>query len=96
MSGFVTPRSELTPREPQTQTVMLTGCMDGIGVGLDTDNCVDMLTPGKPAAAVLQLGDKVTAWNGITIFDVAAGERHLLIKEVGATADSHTLVIRHA
>ena len=52
MAGFVTPRSELTPKP---QTVTLTGCMDGVGVGLDVDNCVDMLTPCKPAAAVLHL-----------------------------------------
>ena len=95
MAGFVTPRSELTPREPQPQTITLTGCMDGVGVGLDTDNCVDMLTPGKPAAAVLQLGDKVTTWNGIAMFDAAAGERRLL-KEVVTAAESHTLVIERA
>ena len=92
MAGFVTPRSELTPK-PQTFT--LTGCMDGVGVGLDVDNCVDMLTPGKPAAAVLQLGDKITEWNGVAMFDPATGERRLL-KEVVTTAESHTLVIERA
>ena len=95
MSGFVTPRSELAPRAPQPQTVTLTGCMDGVGIGLDGDNCVDMLTPGKPAAAVLQMGDRVTAWDGIELFDAAAGERRLL-KEVVTAADSHTLVIERA
>ena len=95
MAGFVTPRSELTPREPEPQTVTLTGCMDGVGVGLDADNCVDMLTPGKPAAAMLQLGDKITTWNGIAMFDAAAGERRLL-KEVVTAAESHTLVIERA
>lgn len=89
MAGFVTPRSELTPKP---QTVTLTGCMDGVGVGLDVDNCVDMLTPGKPAAAVLQLGDKITEWNGVAMFDPATGERRLL-KEVVTAAESHTLVI---
>ena len=95
MAGFVTPRSELTPLEPEPQTVTLTGCMDGVGVGLDADNCVDMLTPGKPAAAMLQLGDKITTWNGIAMFDAAAGERRLL-KEVVTAAESHTLVIERA
>ena len=92
MAGFVTPRSELTPKP---QTVTLTGCMDGVGVGLDVDNCVDMLTPGKPAAAVLQLGDKITEWNGVAMFDAATGERRLL-KEVVTAAESHTLVIERA
>ena len=62
--------------------------MDGVGVGLDVDNCVDMLTPGKPAAAVLQLGDKITEWNGVAMFDPATGERRLL-KEV-VTAEGET------
>ena len=53
---------------------------------------MDMLTPGKSAAAVLQLGDKITAWNGIAMFDAAAGERRIL-KEVVTAAESHTLVI---
>ena len=50
---------------------------------------MDMLTPGKSAAAVLQLGDKITAWNGIAMFDAAAGERRLL-KEVVTAAVAHS------
>ena len=95
MSGFVAPRSELTPqtpRGPQTVSVTLTGCTDGVGVGLNEDNVVDMLTPGKPAAAVLQLGDKVVSWNGQLMFDEAAGERRML-KDVVVAAESHELVI---
>ena len=77
--------------EEQTVSVTLTGCSDGVGVGLDTQNRVDMLTPGKPGAASLQMGDKIITWNGIQLID-ETGQRRLL-KDVVTPADSHELVV---
>jgi len=78
----------------ETLTVTLTGCSAGIGLGLDTDNRVDLLRPGLPAAKVLQLGDKVVQWNGNDMVD-SAGQRRLL-KEVVVPADTHELVVERA
>ena len=72
-------------------TFTLTGCSAGIGLGLDAENRIDMLAPGKPASASLQMGDKVISWNGIDMVD-SAGERKML-KDVVVPADSHELVI---
>ena len=72
-------------------TIMLVGCSSGVGVGLDDKNCVDMLTPDKPAESELKLGDRVLLWNGIEMIDFT-GERRLL-KDVVVSADTHTLVI---
>ena len=77
--------------EEQTVSVSLTGCSDGIGVGLDTQNRVDMLTPDKPGAASLQLGDKIITWNGVQLMD-ETGQRRLL-KDVVTLADSHELQV---
>jgi len=77
--------------EEQTVSVTLIDCSDGVGVGLDTQNRVDMLTPGKPGAASLQLGDKIVTWNGVQLMD-ETGQRRLL-KDVVTPADSHELVV---
>ena len=81
--------------DAQTLTITLTGCGDGIGLGLDTDNRVDLLRPGLPAAKALQLGDKVMQWNGNEMVDASTGERRLL-KDVVVRADSHELVVERA
>ena len=73
-------------------TVKLVGCSSGVGVGLDGNNCVDMVRPDSPAeSSELELGDRVLLWNGIEMVDFT-GERRLL-KDVVVPADSHTLVI---
>ena len=72
-------------------TVTLAGCVNGVGVGLDENNCVDMLTPGKPAEAVLKMGDRVLLWNGIEMVDSFGARR--LLKDVVVRAEAHTLVI---
>jgi len=63
--------------DAQTLTITLTGCSDGIGVGLDDNNCVDLLRPGLPAAKALQLGDKIMQWNGNKMVD-KAGEWRMI------------------
>lgn len=77
--------------DAQTLTITLTGCSDGIGVGLNDDNCVDLLRPGLPAAKALQLGDKIMQWNGNKMVD-EDGERRML-KDVVVSADSHELLV---
>ena len=72
-------------------TVTLAGCVNGVGVGLDENNCVDMLTPGKPAEAVMKMGDRVLLWNGIEMVDSSGARR--LLKDVVVRAEAHTLVI---
>ena len=74
-------------------TVTLTGCTDGVGVGLDAANRVDMLVPDKPAVGVLQMGDRIVAWNGIEMFD---GANRRLLKDVVVPAETHELVIERA
>ena len=80
----------LAPTE--SLTVTLTGCKGGVGVGLDTLNYVDMLTPGLPAEAALRLGDKVTHWNGSPLWNDG---KQVKLKNVVAMplADSHTLLV---
>ena len=72
-------------------TVTLVGCSNGVGVGLDETNRIDMLKPDSPAEAELMMGDRVLQWNGIEMTDFT-GERRLL-KDVVVPADSHTLVV---
>ena len=45
---------------------MLTGCLGGVGLGLDDQNRVTMLRPGGPAAASgqLALGDRILSADG--------------------------------
>jgi hypothetical protein len=76
---------------PQQQiTVTLTGCGSGVGVGLDKLNYVDMLTPGKPAEKGLTLGDKITHWNGNSLWVDGA---QVKLKEVYTAAETHTLSV---
>ena len=78
----------------QNLTLMLTGCSNGVGVGLDEDNKVGMLRPGMPASKVLLVGDKVISWNDLPMVEVSGGrvvQRKL--KDVVTPADEHTLVV---
>ena len=75
----------------QNLTLTLTGCSNGVGVGLDEDNKVDMLRPGMPASKVLLVGDKVISWNDLPMVEVSGGrvvQRKL--KDVVTPADSST------
>jgi len=82
--------SMLAPTE--RLTVTLTGCTGGVGVGLDTLNYVDMLTPGLPAEKALRMGDKITHWNGDAL--MVDGNQVKLKNVVSLPlADSHTLLI---
>ena len=79
-----------------TLTVTLVGCTNGVGVGLDPSNLVDMLREGSPAAASeLQRGDKVLQWNGIAMVDPDSGQQRKL-KDVVVPSDVHTLVVERA
>jgi hypothetical protein len=91
--------STLTRRIPpihmaatMTLTVTLVGCANGVGVGLDPSNVVDMLREGSPAERELQRGDKVLQWNGIAMVDPDSGQPRKL-KDVVVPSDVHTLVV---
>eukprot|EP00316_Scyphosphaera_apsteinii_P013028 CAMPEP_0119311942 /NCGR_PEP_ID=MMETSP1333-20130426/24505_1 /TAXON_ID=418940 /ORGANISM="Scyphosphaera apsteinii, Strain RCC1455" /LENGTH=213 /DNA_ID=CAMNT_0007316457 /DNA_START=204 /DNA_END=845 /DNA_ORIENTATION=+ len=71
------------------------GCDGGCGVGLDSDNRVNLLKPGSPAAKVLLMGDKVTHWNNIEMVEERDGQmQQRLLKDVVTPAYSHTLVVQ--
>ena len=77
-------------------TVTLTGCSNGIGVGLDPQNRVDLLRPGTPAEKQLKIGDMVTHWNGMELFRMENG-RKVQVKLIEVAPDplqdSYTLSI---
>ena len=79
-----------------TLTIALVGCINGVGVGLDASNLVNMLAEGSPAAASeLRMGDKVILWNGVAMVDPVCGRQRKL-KEVVVRSDTHTLVVERA
>ena len=87
----------LTGDANQTLTVELVGCRDGVGVGLDGDNIVDLLKPGLPAEKWLKLGDRVIKWNGQPMSIIEDGQwRQRLLKEVVKPADAHVVVVERA
>ncbi len=73
-------------------TLTLTDCINsGIGLGLDRANRVDLLTAGKAAEKVLQMGDHVISWNGTPLFDPDGNQRKLAT--VVTSAETHTVVV---
>jgi hypothetical protein len=91
-------RSVHMQAQPATNsmTVTLTGCSNGIGVGLDPQNRVDLLRPGTPAEKQLKIGDIVTHWNGMELFRMENG-RKVQVKLIEVAPDplqdSYTLSI---
>ena len=71
------------------------GCAEGVGVGLDASNRVDMLISSMPAAKVLQIGDRIVTWNGVVMID-AEGQTRPLKDVVTGAADSHVLFVERA
>ena len=85
-----------TTAPAMTFTITLFGCINGVGVGLDASNLVNMLAKGSPAAASeLRMGDKVVLWNGVAMVDPVCGRQRKL-KEVVVRSDVHTLVVERA
>ena len=69
----------------------------GIGVGLDADNCVDLLRPGLPAEKAFKMGDKVLTWNGEALVEAKEGRMiQRKLKDVVVPVDEHTVVIERA
>ena len=60
--------------------------------GLDTLNYVDMLKPDMPAVKALNLGDRITHWNGDALWVDGA---QIKLKDVISMplADKHTLSV---
>ncbi|KAL1518697.1 hypothetical protein AB1Y20_002984 [Prymnesium parvum] len=82
------------PDGVETLTLTLRDCSAGVGVGLDGENRVDMLTPGSPAAAAFQMGDQVTHWNGVRMVEMKDGRmRPRKLRDVVRPAPSHTVVV---
>lgn len=90
--------AELSAAKTETLTLKLTGCSSGIGVGVDKENVVDMLVPGKAAARQLQVGDKILEWNGRALFERRAGrmEQRKLIDVVKPGAETQTVKVQRA
>ena len=85
-------------QEPEVDEIALTltGCSNGIGVGLDENNKVDMIKDGTPAAKFFKKGDKVMTWNGAEMTQVVGGriERRPLKDVVEAGLDKHTVTVK--
>ena len=70
----------------ETLTITIAGCKNGIGVGLDPMNVVDLLRPGMPAEKQLKIGDVVTHWDGAPLFKVEGG-RQIQVKLIEVAPD---------
>ena len=84
----------LTPnniKATEVLTVKLTGCGSGVGVGLNKQNIVDMLVPGKPASKQLQIGDRVLEFDGQSMVKrrPGGGMEQRLLKEVVQPGETH-------
>ena len=91
-SGSVIGRIDVQTTE--RLTLSLRDCRaKGIGVGLDPQNVVDMLTPGKSAGDALQMGDNIVLWNGIPLLDPATGDQIKIAAVVDGSLDEHTVVV---
>jgi hypothetical protein len=79
----------------ETVTVTLgPGCTKkGVGVGLNPQNVIDMLVPGKSAADKLQYGDRVILWNNNALNDPNTGVQKKLGSIVSTSLDTHTVVV---
>ena len=83
----------------QKLEVTLTGCENGIGVGLNPENRVDLLRPGTPAAAQLRIGDHVTHWDGQPLMKVVGGRMEqvkLITVAPDPLVNSYTLTVERS
>lgn len=65
----------------------------GVGLGLDPHNVIDMLVPGKTAADMLQIGDRIIQWNGRSLTDLRTGLPKKLASVVDSNLDTHAVVV---
>ena len=81
-------------QETERLTLSLSDCLaKGVGVGLDPQNVVDMLVPGKTASEMLRIGDTVVLWNGISLTDPGTGKQRKLSSVVDGSLDTHSVVV---
>ena len=91
-SGSVIGRIDVQTTE--RLTLSLRDCRaKGIGIGLDPQNVIDMLVPGKSASVSLQMGDEIISWNEIPLLDPATGEQIKIAAVVDGTLDEHAVVV---
>jgi hypothetical protein len=70
------------------------GCTTkGVGVGLNPQNVIDMIVPGKAAADMLQYGDRVILWNDHALTNPSTGVQEKLGSVVDSSLDTHTVVV---
>jgi len=78
----------------ETLTFELTGCGSGVGVGLDKNNVVDMLVPGKPASRWLRMGDRVVEFDGQVMVEQRGGRmEQRKLRDVVKPSDTHTVKV---
>ena len=65
----------------------------GVGIGLNPQNVIDMLVPGKAAADMLRIGDRVIQWNGNALTDPNTGVQKKLGSVVDGRLDTHIVVV---
>lgn len=89
-------RYVMQAEETETLTLTLKGCLDnGVGLGLDEKNRIDLLKPDSAASKVCAMGDEVLTWNGEALLEVVAGRmEQKKLKDVVQRQDSHTIVVR--
>ena len=77
-------------------TLKLTDCLaNGIGIGLDTKNCIDMIKPGGAGSKKFVMGDEVVLWNGQELYEVAGGRKvQRKLVDVVEQQDVHTVVVK--
>ena len=89
-------RAHLCMQMTETVTKQLVNCIeDGVGIGLDKTNRIDMLRPGGGAdLAGLQMGDLIVRWNGTPLVDAAGAQ--VKLGEVVKPAETHTVILERA
>ena len=82
--------------EVDTITLKLTKCLaNGIGIGLDDKNKIDMIKPDGAGSKAFLMGDEVMSWNNNALWVVKNGrkEQRKLV-EVVEKQDEHTVVVK--
>ena len=77
--------------KPEVLEVVVTGCSEAVGLGLNAQQVITLLTPGGPAARCggLEVGDRVVSVDGVSLEAETADDRPLTVKDVLQPQDRH-------